>query len=364
MVSVKKGDDHSSLRKELKRRNAELMIYKEVLKDSLSGTGFSTKMWDFLDILLKAIDADLGMAFLINRDDNELGLVAVKGLLADELKVTTIPFGSGIAAAAASSAEPHLIASLSNDVELFKNMEMLASRSSMAVPLKFRGRVSGVIQLVSTGQGEVYTAEDLDYFVTIADEFREVSEKSYVFSDMNETIEGSESFIDASAKLISTLDAHEVREYAVAAVPGLVAAAAGDLLFLNEEVGEFYFECSPGGGDETCAGDIKIGSGEGVAGWVASHKEPLIINDVSEDGRFEVIADRIRGTSTKSIVCVPVYSGERVLGVLQATDKKNGRFVLKDRKRLEAFAQHISSALGNAALFNALKDRLGDKGQT
>ncbi len=358
MVKVKEKDEVLPLHKELKRRNAELKLYKEVLKDPFSGAGFSTKMWNFLDILLEAIDADLGMAFLINSNDNELGLVAVKGLLADELKVTTIPFGSGIAAAAAATGEPHLIGSLSNDVELFEDMDVLVTRSSMAVPLNFRGRVSGVIQLVSTGQGCVYTKDDLDYFVNIADEFREVSEKSYVFSDMKETIEGSASFIEASCKLSSTLDACEVREYAVSSIRGLVSAASGDLFFLDEEAGEFYFKCAPGGEDETAAGEIKMGSGEGVAGWVVRHKEPVIINDVSEDGRFELLTDRIRGTYTKSIVCVPIFSGDRVLGVLQAINKKNGRFVLKDRKRLEAFAKHISNALGNAARYNALKDRL------
>ena len=40
MVSVTKADALTTLRKELKRRNAELMLYREVLKESFPGSGF------------------------------------------------------------------------------------------------------------------------------------------------------------------------------------------------------------------------------------------------------------------------------------------------------------------------------------
>ena len=40
---------------------------------------------------------------------------------------------------------------------------------------------------------------------------------------------------------------------------------------------------------------------EGVAGWVAEHREPLIINDVSLDSRFK----RLGRAPVGSMVCVP-----------------------------------------------------------
>ena len=75
--------------------------------------------------------------------------------------------------------------------------------------------------------------------------------------------------------------------------------------------------------------------GQGIAGWVALHGEPAIVNDAYEDRRFSTKVDRDTGYLTNSVLCVPLKSEQRVIGVMEAINKANGRF---RRERLKGVA--------------------------
>lgn len=65
-----------------------------------------------------------------------------------------------------------------------------------------------------------------------------------------------------------------------------------------------------------------------VASWVAAHQEPLFIKDISKDPRF---AWQFRGGYRKnSLLSVPVLHQGKLLGVINVTDKRGDRDLLKD----------------------------------
>jgi diguanylate cyclase (GGDEF)-like protein len=57
--------------------------------------------------------------------------------------------------------------------------------------------------------------------------------------------------------------------------------------------------------------------GEGIAGWVAKHGQVLIVPDVQSDPRFSSRLDEMTRLQTRSVICVPLRSKHRVLGVIQ-----------------------------------------------
>ena len=63
--------------------------------------------------------------------------------------------------------------------------------------------------------------------------------------------------------------------------------------------------------------DVRLKVGEGIAGWVAKHGEQLIVPDVYTDPRFAKRIDEVTQWETRSIICVPLNSKHRVLGVIQ-----------------------------------------------
>ncbi|MDH4231425.1 MAG: GAF domain-containing protein [Nitrospirota bacterium] len=63
--------------------------------------------------------------------------------------------------------------------------------------------------------------------------------------------------------------------------------------------------------------------GKGLAGWAAEKGSSLRVNDVSKDARFSPEYDSGTGYQTRSIMCVPLKTKDRVIGVLVLLNKKN-----------------------------------------
>jgi HD-GYP domain-containing protein (c-di-GMP phosphodiesterase class II) len=158
-----------------------------------------------------------------------------------------------------------------------------------------------------------------------------------------------------SSLINSTLDPPIVREKTIAAITTLLGAEAGSLLLLDDEKGDLFFDVATGekGGRLR---HFRLAKGEGIAGWVAEHEKYLIVNDVRSDPRFSKKADEKSGFITKSILCVPLRSKGRVIGVIEGINKKKGAFLEEDAEVMTALADQVAIAVENAELYAELKE--------
>ena len=101
----------------------------------------------------------------------------------------------------------------------------------------------------------------------------------------------------------------------------------------------------------------RLRPGEGIAGWVAAQETATIVNDVSRDPRFAATVDAESGFSTSSVLAVALRTPERVLGVLEAVNKRNDRFNEDDKAFAETLAAWAAIALDNARLVGELWQR-------
>jgi response regulator RpfG family c-di-GMP phosphodiesterase len=94
--------------------------------------------------------------------------------------------------------------------------------------------------------------------------------------------------------------------------------------------------------------------GDGVAGWVAEYKEPLLITDVERSPIFATeFAESYEG---KSFLSVPLVLQERTLGALNLTGKTGGEpFTESDREFVLAIAGQIAVAIENAGLYDTIR---------
>lgn len=161
--------------------------------------------------------------------------------------------------------------------------------------------------------------------------------------------------IGLSALINSTLDIAKVRKRAMEAASVLVNCEAASLLFFDPETGELYFDVATGEKGFKVK-TIRLKRGQGVAGWVSEHSEAVIINDVQNDERFYKGADDTSGFVTKSMICVPIKTKEKFIGVLQAINKKSPPFNASDLELLTALSNQISVAIENARLYDELQE--------
>ena len=87
----------------------------------------------------------------------------------------------------------------------------------------------------------------------------------------------------------------------------------------------------------------------GIVGQVYQTGSPYVSADVQADSNFYPQIDEKLGHTTHSVVCVPIYIGKHVCGVLELINKRDGgTFTERDKTLLEIFAGYTSFMLQNA----------------
>jgi diguanylate cyclase (GGDEF)-like protein len=90
---------------------------------------------------------------------------------------------------------------------------------------------------------------------------------------------------------------------------------------------------------------------------VAENRTPLFIPDVSRDSRFNPRIDDLMGFTTYSILCTPMISKDRVLGVIElVNDGARGKFSSEDLQLLSSLADYAAIAIENAKYFQKIQE--------
>ncbi|HUP65299.1 MAG TPA: sensor domain-containing diguanylate cyclase [Thermoanaerobaculia bacterium] len=111
---------------------------------------------------------------------------------------------------------------------------------------------------------------------------------------------------------------------------------------------DLIFIATFGAGSEDLVGH-RLSAGSGIVGRVYQTGAPYLSRDVNIDEFFFAGIDQQIGHQTHSIVCVPIYIGKNVCGVLELINRSDGRvFDERDMSLLEIFAGYTSFTLQNA----------------
>ena len=100
--------------------------------------------------------------------------------------------------------------------------------------------------------------------------------------------------------------------------------------------------------------EIRFPKSKGIAGYVATTGETLNIADAYEDERFNREVDLITGYKTSTLLCMPIYIKDRIIGVVELVNKKGGCFTKKDEQAFQMFAVYCGLGLHNAKLYDRL----------
>jgi len=168
-------------------------------------------------------------------------------------------------------------------------------------------------------------------------------------------IEHLKELLEFSAIINSSLEIEEIRKRAALAVMNLVNCEAASLLLFDETKEELYFDVALGEKAHKIK-TIRLKLGQGIAGWVAEKKQAVIINDVQGDPRFFRGGDEKSGFITKTMLCLPVMVKDRLLGVIQAINKREALFDEYDLELLRALSSQVAVAIENARLYEELKE--------
>lgn len=163
--------------------------------------------------------------------------------------------------------------------------------------------------------------------------------------------------IETSKLLNSTLDLDELLDIILKLSSEIMDAQASSLLLIDKSTGTLKLHVSPQDQDEKKR-KLELKMGEGIAGWVAQHGQPVISNQAKSDPRFCPELEEQIGFSIDSLICVPVLRKGKLMGVVSALNRLNHRqFNEEDVEVFSALADQIAVALDNSDLVAKLKKK-------
>jgi diguanylate cyclase (GGDEF)-like protein len=164
------------------------------------------------------------------------------------------------------------------------------------------------------------------------------------------------SMIEIGKALTSSLEIHEILETIMKQVERLIKPKAWSLLLVDKDSGDLTFEIAVSPVAERLKG-FTLKRGEGIAGWVALHGQPLLIPEVSKDERFAVHVDKKLLFTTRSIVCVPLKIKKQVIGVIELINSLDELdFDESDISLVSAIADFAAIALDNARNYERISE--------
>jgi GAF domain-containing protein len=153
--------------------------------------------------------------------------------------------------------------------------------------------------------------------------------------------------VAVAAGVLGAEEAHRrLLQATVEVARAIFSAKAATIFLYDEETDELVFEAVAGLGAETLIGN-RIPSSTGIAGWVLVTRQPLVLEDVTEDPRWggQEIAERT-GYAPNGLMAVPLIHEEDSVGVLQVLDRpQEARFSLHEMELLGLFANQAAVAL-------------------
>jgi len=205
----------------------------------------------------------------------------------------------------------------------------------------------------------------VDMGVTTKDQLDQAMRKQENLAEVYKSLESEKlgAVVEKCSIINSTLNIAEVLENIMKYANLVTNSAASTMMLLDEETGELVFSVPTGPKSDKLT-DIRIPPGKGIAGWVAANEQHLLIPDVSKDPRFYGNVDKITGYQTKSILCVPLRTKSKMIGVLEVINKADGfPFTEEDAMLLNFFANQVAVAIENARYYGELKHKYEEEKQ-
>jgi len=142
-----------------------------------------------------------------------------------------------------------------------------------------------------------------------------------------------------------TLSRRRLLQAIVEIARSVFGAAAASVFLLDPATGDLLFEAVAGEGEGDLVGR-RFPAGTGIAGWVATYGQPLLVDETSDSTQFARAAAESTGYVPRSIMAAPLIAAGECLGVVEVLDRgSRARGELGDVDLLGMLAIQLGTAL-------------------
>jgi PAS domain S-box-containing protein len=163
---------------------------------------------------------------------------------------------------------------------------------------------------------------------------------------MTDTRSSLELLFNVSRELTSALDLHTVLTRVLLLSTHSVQAERGSVIVMDEQGRLVSYTVD----------SLKSTLEQGLAGWVVTHQQPVLIPDTSQDPRWlRRPDDENERTGPKSVICVPITVREELVGVLTMVHATRNVFNKQHLALLRSISDLAGIGIHNARLYESLQ---------
>jgi signal transduction histidine kinase len=226
----------------------------------------------------------------------------------------------------------------------------------MGVPLNSGAETIGALSVGSRDATVTYTRAQLDLLQSIADQTVGAIVKARLLEETEQRAHQLATLNEITRQLTSTLEQEPLLHNILDNAVKILNCEAGTLFLMDDQTGDLIFRVTIG----PVAGNLlgqRLPAGTGVVGRAVQTRAPVIENDAQRSTARFTGTDRQTGFVSRSLLAVPMQIKDRVLGVIEVINRRDGLpFVRDDQNILTAFAGQAAVAIENARLL-ALTDQ-------
>ena len=149
---------------------------------------------------------------------------------------------------------------------------------------------------------------------------------------------------DISRELASTLDLEKLLNNIVQAAADLSSSEAASILLYDDVKGVLYFDAATNLTEPLMRG-LVVPVDSSLAGWIVTNRQPIIINDTQHDPRHYGVIGQVTQITTTSLLGVPLIAKDKVVGALEAINKRSGSFNKEDQDILMVLGAQAAVAM-------------------
>jgi sigma-B regulation protein RsbU (phosphoserine phosphatase) len=283
--------------------------------------------------------------YLLDERRGELKIAYSVGYPEDLAKTFTLKVGEGLVGIAVAEQRPILVHDVSADPRYVNVVP--GAESDLVVPLRHKGKVLGALNLLSD-QKNAFSERDEAILRQFAAHIAQAIVNARLFESEREYSDTLETLAEIGRELSAILDLDELLTRVAHLVKRLIAYRTFGIALVNDETQMLEMKIAISYGDAQAIPPVRLG--DGLVGYAAMHKEPVLVPDVSADSRYINAVSDVR-----SELAIPLLLKDRCIGVFDLESPELDAFSKKHVELLTLLAAQAAVAIENARLYEAIR---------
>jgi phosphoserine phosphatase RsbU/P len=253
--------------------------------------------------------------------------------------------GQGLVGEAVARQVPLLVNDVAADPRYLSVVRGMASE--LVVPLLHKKRPIGALNILSHHRDQ-FSAEDMELLRQFAAHVAVSIVNAQLFERVRMDADAFETLAEIGRDVASVLDLDELFSRIAQGTRRVIDYRTFGLWLVDEDRGELEIKINVKYGEKLEVPRVAIG--EGLVGYAALHKEPVLVADVSTDPRYINVVEDVR-----SELAIPMLVKDRCIGVLDLESPELDAFTKRDIEILTLLASQAAVAIENARLYEAVR---------